>query len=107
MGTQSHVATTAIAGAFGIGVLAGHGMPVGLGNASAESSLTGRAEFATLENTWELIHERWADPEDLDDAALIYGAARGMVDAIGDSGHSAFLDPTDASKLTRAAACQS
>lgn len=91
--------TTAIAGAFGLGVLAGHGLPVGWGSAAAQTSLTGRPEFATLEKTWELIHERWADPAELDDAALIYGAARGMVDAIGDEGHSAFLDPTDAAEF--------
>ena len=39
-------------------------------DAVAESSLTGRPEFATLEETWELIHEQWPDPEQIDDAAL-------------------------------------
>ena len=37
-------------------------------DAVAESSLTGRPEFATLEKTWELIHEQWPDPAQLDDA---------------------------------------
>src|SRR5690242_3937962 len=82
-----------VAGALGFGVLIGSGMPGGLASTLADDSLTGRPEFATLERTWELIHSEWADPEDLDDSALIYGAARGMVDAIGDQGHSAFLDP--------------
>ena len=82
-----------VAGALGFGVLLGSGMPGGLASTLADDSLTGRPEFATLERTWELIHTEWADPEDIDDAALIYGAARGMVDAIGDEGHSAFLDP--------------
>ena len=82
-----------VAGALGLGVLLGSGMPGGLASTLADDSLTGRPEFATLEKTWELIHSEWADPEDLDDSALIYGAARGMVDAIGDQGHSAFLDP--------------
>ena len=82
-----------VAGALGLGVLIGSGLPGGMASTLADDSLTGRPEFATLERTWELIHTEWADPEDLDDSALIYGAARGMVDAIGDQGHSAFLDP--------------
>src|SRR5215218_5621890 len=69
-----------VAGALGFGVLIGSGMPGGLTSTLADDSLTGRPEFATLERTWELIHSEWADPEDLDDSALIYGAARGMVD---------------------------
>ena len=79
-----------VAGSFTLGLLAGGGIT---GDAGAQSSLTGRAEFATLEETWALIHEQWPDPESIDDAALIYGAAQGMVDAMGDEGHSAFLDP--------------
>jgi carboxyl-terminal processing protease len=59
----------------------------------AETTLTANPEFATLENTWELIHDQWPDPSTLDDSKLIYGAAQGMVDAIGDTGHSVFLDP--------------
>src|SRR4051794_2575323 len=47
----------------------------------AESTLTAHPEFQTLENTWELIHEQWPDPSELNDATLIYGAAQGMVDA--------------------------
>lgn len=78
---------------FGLGVVVGGG---GLANGHAvvaESSLVGSPEFQTLEDTWELIHEEWALPDELDDSKLIYGAAQGMVDAIGDEGHSAFLDP--------------
>lgn len=89
----------AIAGAFAIGLVAGRGLPDEASIALAQSTLTGRPEFATLEDTWEIIHAQWPEPEKLDDAALIYGAARGMVDAIGDEGHSAFLDPQDAAEF--------
>ena len=82
-----------VAGALGFGVLIGSGLPGGIAGTLADDSLTGRPEFTTLERTWELIHSEWAAPDDIDDSALIYGAARGMVDAIGDQGHSAFLDP--------------
>lgn len=75
---------------FGLGL----GGFIGSSNtAVAESTLTANPEFVTLENTWELIHEQWPDPSTLNDSTLIYGAAQGMVDAIGDTGHSAFLDP--------------
>lgn len=86
------LATGAVAGAFALGVLVGGGMPGG-DEAVAESTLTGNATFTTLEETWEIIHDQWPEPAEIDDQALIYGAAKGMVDAVGDEGHSAFLDP--------------
>lgn len=90
---RAGAAATIVVGAFGLGLVAGgHGLG-GMSDAGAESSLTGRSEFATLEHTWELIHEKWPDPAQLDDSALMYGAAKGMVAALGDQGHSAFLDP--------------
>lgn len=91
-----------VAGAFTLGLVAGGGLDGVTGEVVAESSLTGRAEFATLEETWELIHAQWPEPDQLDDAALIYGAARGMVDAVGDEGHSAFLDPAATAEFQRA-----
>jgi carboxyl-terminal processing protease len=94
-------ATIAVA-AFALGVIAGGGDLGGTSDAVAQSSLTGRPEFATLEETWQLIHEQWPEPEHIDDAALIYGAAEGMVAAIGDEGHSGFLDPVSAAEFEEA-----
>jgi carboxyl-terminal processing protease len=94
---KSGAVALAVAGAFSFGLLVGHG--VSGEEAAAESSLTGRAEFATLEETWELIHDQWPIPEEIDDADLIYGAASGMIDAVGDQGHSAFLDPEAAAEF--------
>src|SRR3954462_9077517 len=82
------VAGLVVTAAFALGLAAGTGYSGGANDAVAESSLTGRAEFATLEKTWELIHEKWPEPDQIDDSALIYGAAKGMVEAIGDEGHS-------------------
>jgi hypothetical protein len=101
-GLRAPVLSVVIGGTFALGLLAGTGLSHGAGDAVAESSLTGRPEFATLEKTWELIHEQWPDPEGIDDAALIYGATKGMVDAIGDEGHSTFLDPEAAAEFARA-----
>jgi carboxyl-terminal processing protease len=99
---RAGAAVTIVAGAFALGVIAGGGNLGGTPDAVAESSLTGRPEFATLEKTWELIHDQWPEPEQIDDATLIYGAAKGMVAAIGDEGHSGFLDPASAVEMEEA-----
>src|SRR5215218_5539146 len=99
---KAGAAAMIVSGAFALGVLAGGSDLGGSRDAVAESSLTGRAEFATLEETWELIHEQWPEPEQIDDADLIYGAAKGMVAAIGDEGHSGFLDPASAAAMEEA-----
>lgn len=81
---------------FGAGV--GVGQTTG-NTADADSSLTGSPAFATLQETWNLIHEEWALPNEIDNEQLIYGAAKGMIDALGDDGHSRFLDPEDAKRF--------
>jgi carboxyl-terminal processing protease len=62
-------------------------------DAGASSSFTELPAFETLQKTWDLIHSDYVAVDDVDDEALIYGAASGMVDALGDTGHSTFLDP--------------
>jgi carboxyl-terminal processing protease len=99
---RASAAAAIVAGAFALGVVAGGSDLSGPGDAVAESSLTGRPEFATLEETWELIHAQWPEPEQINDSALIYGAAKGMVAAIGDEGHSGFLDPASAVEMEEA-----
>lgn len=83
----------ALVSVFGLGVGVDRVVWAGGDIAGAASSFTDRAEFETLQNTWNLIHDEYADPASVDDAALIYGAAEGMIDALGDDGHSRFLDP--------------
>lgn len=65
-------------------------------DAGATSSFTELPAFETLQETWDLIHSQYVADETIDDEALIYGAAAGMVDALGDTGHSQFLDPDQA-----------
>lgn len=62
----------------------------------AATSLTGADEFQTLEETYEAIREYYVLQGEISDQDLIYGAARGMVDALGDTGHSTFLTPEEA-----------
>jgi carboxyl-terminal processing protease len=99
---KAGAAALIVTGAFALGVIAGGSDLGGTRDAVAESSLTGRPEFATLEQTWELIHDQWPEPEKIDDATLIYGAAKGMVAAIGDEGHSGFLDPASTVEMEEA-----
>ncbi|MEZ4500678.1 MAG: S41 family peptidase [Thermomicrobiales bacterium] len=80
---------------FAIGTVAG--MLIDGGSTSrASSSLTDSPAFEVFEETWNLVQDRYVLPDELDDTELMYGAARGMVEAVGDVGHSAFLDPVDA-----------
>ncbi|MBA3337122.1 MAG: S41 family peptidase, partial [Chloroflexia bacterium] len=71
-------------------------------DASAASSLTGVPEFQVLEDTWSAIRDNYVESAEISDEDLIYGASRGMVDALGDTGHSRFLDPEEAEALDRA-----
>ena len=86
---------------FGTGLAVGrHGAPGGAG-VGAAPPLENAESFAILENTWRVIQEEYVDLESVDQQALIYGASEGMVDALGDTGHSRFLDPEDARAFTR------
>jgi carboxyl-terminal processing protease len=89
-----------IAGTFLAGMLTGE--VAGPLETTASTSLIDEPGFATLQSVWDLIHEQFVDPDSIDDQALMYGAARGMVDSLGDKGHSTVLDPDEA-KAFRAA----
>jgi len=64
--------------------------------AGANSAMTDLPEFQTLLETWNAIHDNYVDTDAINDDELIYGAAKGMVDALGDTGHSTFLKPDEA-----------
>ena len=66
------------------------------GVVGASTQLTNSANFTILEQTYDAIRNNYVLEEDISDEELIYGAAAGMVDALGDEGHSTFLDPEDA-----------
>ncbi len=50
-------------------------------------------EFALLSEAWSMIDRVYVDREALQPITLTYGALSGMVDALGDTGHSRFLSP--------------
>jgi carboxyl-terminal processing protease len=50
-------------------------------------------DFALFWEALGLVRERYVDRADITDTDLTYGAIRGLVDALGDAGHSVFLTP--------------
>jgi len=64
--------------------------------AQSGSELVDSEAFTILEETYNVIREDYVLAEEFTDEDLIYGASRGMVDALGDEGHSRFLDPEEA-----------
>ncbi len=68
----------------------------GLRETTASNEMTSQPDFPTLQSVWDLIHDQFVDPGAIDDQTLLFGAARGMVDSLGDTGHSSFLDPSEA-----------
>jgi carboxyl-terminal processing protease len=69
------------------------------GIVGAATQLTNSEDFTILEETYDAIRNNYVLEEDISDQELIYGAARGMVEALGDEGHSRFLDPQEAQQF--------
>jgi carboxyl-terminal processing protease len=65
-------------------------------DADATTTLTEAPEFEILEQTWDLIQNEYVALDDVEQQELFYGAASGMVDALGDTGHSTFMNPQEA-----------
>jgi carboxyl-terminal processing protease len=50
-------------------------------------------EFETFWQAWDIVQRDFVDRDALDATRLTYGAIRGMLDALGDQGHTTFLTP--------------
>jgi len=53
-----------------------------------------KLEFSYLNDVLQQLETSFIDPEKIDQNKLIYGAAKGMVESVGDP-YTAFFDPTD------------
>ena len=51
------------------------------------------SDFNLMIEAWNLIHNIYVDQTAVQDRTLTYAAISGMVDALGDTGHSSFLSP--------------
>lgn len=67
--------------------------------AQSEEELAELESFEILQETYNIIRNDYVLSEDFTEQDLIYGASRGMVDALGDEGHSRFLDPEEAEQF--------
>lgn len=56
------------------------------------------SSFALLVQAWETVKKNYVDQSAADAQTLTYGAISGMVTALGDTGHSRFLTPTEVEK---------
>src|SRR5580765_8388765 len=50
-------------------------------------------DFQLMGQAWDTIQEEYVNRKALEPKELTYGAISGMVDALGDTGHSTFLTP--------------
>ena len=93
LGTRAQRA--AIAGLVVLSFGAGLGMDR-LGGVTASSTLSEAQGYETLEETWDLIQNEYVDIDGITEEELMQGAASGMVEALGDTGHSTYLTPEEA-----------
>lgn len=77
---------------LGAGILIGSSGFGGLGRTGGED---GPEEFRIFWQAWDIVQDNFVDQEALDPTTLTYGAIRGMVNALGDEGHTAFLTPEE------------
>lgn len=66
------------------------------GLVDASGQFTSSENFQILEETYDAIRNNYVLQDEISDEDLVYGAARGMVEALGDTNHSRFMDPEEA-----------
>lgn len=52
-------------------------------------------EFDVFWQAWEIVQNNFVDQEAIDNTSLTYGAIEGMLNALGDQGHTTFLTPEE------------
>ncbi|PIR52866.1 peptidase S41 [Candidatus Peregrinibacteria bacterium CG10_big_fil_rev_8_21_14_0_10_49_10] len=64
----------------------------GVGSGQTLGSLEGDLDFALLDGIWRLLERHYIKPQDLKVQPLLFGAATGMVNAVGDR-YTTFMTP--------------
>ncbi|MFN8496816.1 MAG: S41 family peptidase [Anaerolineae bacterium] len=65
-----------------------------LQDSSAPTSVQERAKI--FWEAWNVAHNNYVDEKALDDQKMMYGAIEGMLDSLGDQGHTRFMSPKEA-----------
>lgn len=60
------------------------------------------SEFAVFWEAWDIVLNHFVDRDRLDARRMTYGAIQGMLDSLGDQGHTAFFSPEVAQAENRA-----
>ena len=55
--------------------------------------------LSLVEQAWHNIQDNYVDAQDLDNQKLAYSAIQGIVDAVGDSGHTSFMTAAEAKAM--------
>lgn len=83
---------------LGAGILIGSsGFGIFAGSPSGDDA---PEAFSVFWQAWDTVQRNFVDREALDDKTLTYGAIRGMVQALGDEGHTSFLTPEERERQT-------
>src|SRR5262249_19509649 len=80
--------TSFLAGSF-VGPVVG--LPISLG----AEPITTVQSFRVFWESWDLVHQNYVDRDAIDVSKMTYGAIEGMLDSLGDVGHTRFLSPSD------------
>jgi carboxyl-terminal processing protease len=86
---------------FASGVAVGNAGLAASSSAIASPSASGAPGLGLVQEAWKAIHDNYVDAKNLNDKDLIYGAIRGMTDAVGDEGHTSFLTADEAQAVDR------
>lgn len=76
----------------------GDSQPASTPAAQATTPVDTNTLFKPFWDAWSLVHQQYVD-QPVDDQALMRGAMKGMIDALGDQ-HSSYWDPTVYSEVT-------
>lgn len=66
---------------------------------TASDRFSNASNYGIIGETYDLIRDRYVLQEDFTDEQLVWGAASGMVESLGDTGHSRFLNPDEALQM--------
>jgi carboxyl-terminal processing protease len=85
--------------AGGTGATTPQATPAGSGAPGPSASMTPDQGLALVEQAWKSIQDNYVDAQHLDNQKLAYSAIQGIVDAVGDSGHTSFMTAAEAKAM--------
>jgi carboxyl-terminal processing protease len=85
----------ALSGAFGAGMIFGRS---GVFYPPIVRADDQPAEFDIFWQVWDLTHKFFVDQAALDNTRLTYGAINGLIQALGDEGHTRFMTPAEVAR---------